>query len=88
MGGVKLMRKYNSLDLLKILLSVLVVCIHTFPLQSYSRIVNAFLVNELSRIAVPLFFIISGFFYSKNPGGGILRKYFLYTLSGVYCMAF
>ena len=65
-------KTYNAIDLTKFLCSILVVMIHIMPLGEYSNssIVNGFnfvIKNYLARIAVPFFFVASGFFlYSKT----------------------
>lgn len=65
-------RYYCSVDIAKLICSLLVVCIHTSPLLSFDGRLNSFLVNCLSRVAVPLFFVFSGFFlFSKIGDGGI-----------------
>ena len=57
---------HNGLDLGKFLLSILVVSVHTSPLKSFSLDVNFWLVQILSRIAVPVFFTISGYLFFKK----------------------
>lgn len=53
------MTRKNSLDFLKFICAFMVVCIHiTFP-EPFKSIIAPF-----SRIAVPIFFIITGYFYS------------------------
>lgn len=59
---------YRSVDLLKIICSVMIVCIHTSPLASYDGRVNSFFVNCICRVAVPFFFISSGFLLFKRAG--------------------
>ncbi len=52
-----------SIDILKIILAAFVVCLHLHTLQdSYPR-VSYVLVNGLFRIGVPVFLIISGYFF-------------------------
>ena len=48
-------REYNALDILKLVLSVLVMLIHTG--------IDKTVISPLLRIAVPLFFIISSYFF-------------------------
>lgn len=69
------------LDILRIILALMVVAIHTAPLQSFNRILNSFFVNEVCRVAVPIFFIITGFFFfKKKPSFNSLVKYLKHTL--------
>lgn len=55
------MNRNRSVDLLKVLCSFMVVCLHApFPEQISN------VVTPLSRNAVPLFFMISGYYYSQT----------------------
>ena len=55
-------RNYTNLDLAKFVCGLLVVIIHTEPLADCAPEINFFFVNILARVAVPLFFVMSGFF--------------------------
>lgn len=54
-------KNYTNLDLAKFVCALLVVMIHTEPLADCAPEINFFFVNILARVAVPLFFVISGF---------------------------
>lgn len=56
------MKTYNSIDVMKFILAILVICIHTNPLQDVMPLINYGICQFLARIAVPLFFMASGFF--------------------------
>lgn len=56
-------KSYNSIDLMKFICSILVICIHTHPLSTYSNILNSGLDNVIARLAVPFFFISAGYFF-------------------------
>ncbi len=64
---------YNSFDLAKFICSVMVVMVHVAPfgVQEGTNVfsfLNTVLQKGLCRMAVPLFFILSGFFlYKKTP---------------------
>lgn len=60
------MKRYNAIDLARILAAFLVICVHTDPLIHYSDTGNYFLVSVLARLAVPFFFVVSGFFFGKK----------------------
>lgn len=62
MTGVK---RYDSLDIMKFILCFLVVAIHSNPLDDISPILNRLFIG-IDRLAVPLFFIASGFFLFKR----------------------
>lgn len=53
--------EYKSLDLFKLIFAVLVVIIHTKPLLDISDKANWFFSNSFLNLAVPFFFITSGF---------------------------
>ena len=58
--------RYDSLDLAKWICALLVIVIHTAPLSKVSTIGNFYFTNVLARIAVPLFFAISGFLFFRK----------------------
>lgn len=71
---------YELLDLLRICLSFFVVAIHTMPFSSVSRTMNAFFVNEVCRVAVPIFFLINGYFFFYKETSLLKLKRFLFSL--------
>ena len=91
-------RQYNSIDLFKFLCSILVVMIHVKPFgnvdsKSLLAYCNFGIQNYLARIAVPFFFVSSGFllyrktsynhFYATNSRKYVfrmLRLYLIWTL--------
>lgn len=54
-------KNYNSIDLFKFIFAILVVMIHTTPLMDFSETASWFFNNTLCNLAVPFFFIVSGF---------------------------
>lgn len=63
--GEKIMSKskdYAGIDYFRIIAAVLIVAIHTSPLTSFSKIGDFILTRVIARIAVPFFFMTSGFF--------------------------
>lgn len=57
---------YSNIDIAKFICSFLVVLIHTSPFIALSDIADFYTADVLARIAVPLFYSISGFlFFSK-----------------------
>lgn len=69
------MERNRNLDLLKVACSFMVICIHASFLGMPGEVTLA-----LSRIAVPLFFMITGYYYTctkeRNRQGKQLRKIF------------
>lgn len=68
------MRHFDSLDLLKFVLSLMVVLIHVNPFPSTAMPY----IMPVLRLAVPLFFVISSFFFFRkiDVGGGCLFSQF------------
>lgn len=60
------MKYYNAVDVARVIAAFLVICVHTDPLLSYSTDGNYFLVSVVARLAVPFFFVTSGFFFGKK----------------------
>lgn len=59
---VKVQKNYGGIDLAKILLALFVVAIHTHPLTGVTNILANRLFTVVVKLAVPYFFIASGFF--------------------------
>ncbi len=61
---------YTGIDCFRLIAALLVISIHTSPLQSYSLTGDLILTRILARVAVPFFFMTSGFFtvsrYSRS----------------------
>lgn len=55
-------KKYPLLDWFRMAAAVLVVAIHTSPLSSFNETADFILTRIIARIAVPFFFLITGFF--------------------------
>ena len=68
----------GTTDGLRILLATLVVAIHTGPFSSLNLQLNSLFVNSVCRIAVPVFFIMNGY-YLFSPGISIEK-------CGNYCL--
>lgn len=73
--------RVNSLDKLKVLCALLIVCIHApFP-----GVAGEYL-TALTRIAVPIFFMITGFFYSEHTAPRQIKKlvWLMLSANGIY----
>lgn len=64
---------YGGLDLLKFLVAFLVIANHTSPFVSFSPQLDFLFSGVLTRIAVPIFFMSTGFFYFRKWTGDPLR---------------
>ncbi len=80
---------YAALDYLKFFCAILVVVIHINPFNIFGSAIGFYTVNTLPRIAVPVFFMISGYFlFSKLDNREkikqysikVIRLYAVYTL--------
>lgn len=60
------MKYYNAIDIGRVVAAILVICIHTNPLFHISESGNYFIVSVIARLAVPFFFIVSGFFFGRK----------------------
>lgn len=64
-----------AVDLLKIGMAVMVVGIHANPFQPLGRVANLLTGEGLYRIAVPAFFVISGYFFHNAAQSGRVMHY-------------
>lgn len=74
------MKKRNNLiDILKFVAAIMVVGIHTGPLNSFNILLNNVIFQGVARLAVPFFFVISAYFlfskYKKNKDIEVLYLY-------------
>lgn len=58
--------KYNGIDIIKFIMSICVVAIHTEPIINCNNSIIQALYQSIVRMAVPFFFIASGFFIGKK----------------------
>lgn len=89
-------KNYNSIDLVKFLMSFLVVAIHTVPTIYAAQTMPVRFFEAIQNIAVPFFFLESGFLLGKTSGtelnskeaiekissrrNGIIRMYVIWTI--------
>nr|WP_315164745.1 acyltransferase [uncultured Flavobacterium sp.] len=69
------MQRNISLDILKIILAIMVIGMHSNFLIDISEEFNYVLVNGVFRIAVPVFFIINGFFFVNVINKNQIKKW-------------
>lgn len=76
-------------DITKFIMSIVVVSIHTNALYSLGNILNRIICQGLSRIAVPLFFMVSAYFlYYKKGNSFISVKNFILRILKLYIFYF
>lgn len=73
------MKQYKTLDLAKFICAILIIIIHTAPFGSYSKMLTFGFRNIICVIAVPFFFLTSGFLAFKKIGtlDGEERKHYV-----------
>ncbi len=59
-------KESGALDAFRLIAAVLVITIHTSPLESYNASADFFLTRILARIAVPFFFMVTGQFIAAD----------------------
>lgn len=80
-------KRYDMVNIMRIVCALLVMCIHLLAFRSFGNDVYYITSNFLCRIAVPFFFIAAGyFFYSKYEKKGYFKKY-LIRLICIYAVA-
>ncbi len=60
------MKQYKSLDFAKFICAILIIVLHTAPFADYSSLLNFGFRNIITVIAVPFFFLTSGFLAFKK----------------------
>ena len=63
-------KNYTGIDFFRLIAAILIITIHTSPLASFSATGDFILTRIVARVAVPFFFMTSGFFlisrYSRD----------------------
>lgn len=77
------MKKTASFDIAKFICAFLVIMIHTFPLSGIWENGNTILVSYVARIAVPLFFVISSYFFFQHQDENHIKT-FMKRLGKIY----
>lgn len=75
----------TSIDIMRLVMAILVVSIHTEPLSEFHSVLGFFATEIIPRAAVPFFFAISGYyFYGKQD----LKSQFkaIYKVVLLYCL--
>ena len=61
--------QYNGIDVIKFIMAVFVVVLHTHPLEGISELLNFLLSDVIGRAAVPFFFAVTGFLLEQKMTG-------------------
>lgn len=78
-------RQYNSLDLLKYVAALFVVMFHSEPFSGTTKVV---LTHIIGRPAVPLFFIMSAYFFFSKPATSERLRHYLLRMCQLYLFWF
>lgn len=66
--------QYKGIDIMKFIMALLVVVLHTHPLESVNAAADFVTADVIARAAVPFFFVASGFLLEKQIGAGRAEK--------------
>lgn len=75
-------RQTGGLDVFRMVAAFFVVAIHTGPFQSVSSVAEQYITYGVCRIAVPFFFMVTGFFVLSHPEKIRREVYHLLMLYG------
>lgn len=59
-------KQYGAIDIARYISALLVVCIHVYPFADISETFNLFFIQTICRLAVPFFFVVSGYFFFRK----------------------
>lgn len=76
MGNTLNKKEDSAIDIAKFVCAILIVSIHTKPFIDYSNLINCYFEDVFSRLAICLFFVISGYYFFKGLDfeNGKIRK--------------
>ncbi|MBW5470513.1 serine racemase VanT catalytic subunit [Brevibacillus formosus] len=85
-------KQYGGLDRFRIMAAILVIAIHTSPLLSINEWADFTLTRTIARVAVPFFFLCTGFFFLQKLGTDRSRnafrlKQFLWKVGKLYLLS-
>ena len=63
----------GALDLFRLIAAILVIAIHTSPLNEINPTADLFLTGVAARVAVPFFFAVSGYFADFSTASGLKK---------------
>lgn len=66
-------RAYPAIDCFRIVAAILIVAIHTSPLAAINTTADFLLTRDLARVAVPFFFMVTGYFVLPGKTRTFLR---------------
>lgn len=86
-------KRNYTIDFLRLLMALLIVALHCNPLAEYNALISYFPSQVLSRIGVPFFAAVAGYYFFQNESVGkyfsTLCKYFeKYTIWSVIFLGY
>lgn len=60
------MKQYKQIDVFKFIAAIMIIVLHANPFSSVSSVVGVLVRNVITPVAIPFFFVCSGFFYDKS----------------------
>ena len=55
---------FGYIDIVKFIFSICIIALHTLVLDSFNSDINWYVTHCIFRLAVPFFFVTSGFFFT------------------------
>ena len=77
-------RNYKGIEVFRVIAAFLVVAIHTSPLATYSDTADFIFTRVLARVAVPFFFMVTGYFVLSK---GLQPRHFLKKTAIIYALS-
>ena len=59
-------KQFGAIDIARYISALLVVCIHVYPFVDISKTFNTYFIQTVCRLAVPFFFVVSGYFFFRK----------------------
>lgn len=82
---MKKYRRINSIDIMRLIFAISVVAIHTHPFLEHNELISYIFSEVIGRIAVPFFFLISGYFFMmKLKNNNTEYKVYLISIVSTY----
>ena len=83
--------QYKGIDIVKFIMALFVVILHTHPFEGINEILNIFTADVMGRVAVPFFFVATGFLLEKQivtgkRASGEILKHYLFKVLKLYCI--
>lgn len=78
--------EFLAVDFFRLIFALGIVALHLSPLTEVNKMLNYFLVQVLTRLGVPFFFLVSGFFVQKKLDNFEKVKRYVFRLAQLYLL--